>query len=186
MSDKEIEKWEQKIKDSLLRHDSTLNSVMNAMSNSMIKGFKVNDKTFTLSSFGIQTLGFLNSAQNENYAYHIDGDEDDENTSGKTDKLMSMITSDPDTVVSFFQQLTSELYDNLGDKMKRTTLSSSYTIYNDKQMEKQQTEYKKLIKEWEEKLSEKEDYYYKKFTAMETAMSKLNNTQSALGGYFGQ
>lgn len=186
MSDKEIEKWEQKIKDSLLRHDSTLNSVMNAMTNSMIKGFKVNDKTYTLSSFGIQTLGFYNSAQNENYAYHIDGDEDDENTSGKTDKLMSMITSDPDTVVSFFQQLTSELYDNLGDKMKRTTLSSSYTIYNDKQMEKQQTEYKKLIKEWEEKLSEKEDYYYKKFTAMETAMSKLNNTQSALGGYFGQ
>lgn len=186
MSDKEIEKWEQKIKDSLLRHDSTLNGVMSSMTNAMMKGFKINDKTYTLSSFGIQTLGVLNSAQNENYAYHIDGDEDDENTSGKTDKLMSMITSDPDTVVSFFQQLTSELYNNLGEKMKRTSLSSSYTIYNDKQMEKQQTEYKKLIKEWEDKLSEKEDYYYKKFTAMESAMAKLNSTQSALGGYFGQ
>lgn len=184
MSDKEIEKWEEKIKDSLLRHDSTLNGVMSAMTNSMIKGFTINDKTYSLSSFGIQTLGFLNAAENENYAYHIDGDPDDENSSGNTDKLMSMITSDPDTVVSFFQQLTSDLYQTLGDKMQRTSLSSSYTIYNDKQMDKQKTEYTKLIKQWEEKLSEKEDYYYKKFSAMETAMAKLNSTQSSLSGYF--
>ena len=185
MSDKEIEKWEEKIKDSLLRHDSTLSSVMSAMTNSMIKGYSINGKNYSLSSFGIQTLGFFNAPENENYAYHIDGDPDDENSSGNTDKLMSMITSDPDTVVSFFQQLTSDLYKTLGDKMQRTSLSSSYTIYNDKQMDKQQTEYKKLIKEWEEKLTEKEDYYYKKFSAMETAMSKLNSTQSSLSGYFG-
>lgn len=185
MSDSEVEKWEQKIKDSLLRHDSTLNGVMSAMTNSMFKGYTVNGKTYSLSSFGIQTLGYLNAAENENYAYHIDGDPDDENSSGNTDKLMAMITSDPDTVVSFFQQLTTGLYDALGDKMKRTSLSSSYTIYNDKQMDTQQTEYKKLIKEWEQKLSDKEDYYYNKFSSMETAMAKLNSTQSSLSGYFG-
>lgn len=185
MSDKEVEKWEEKIKDSLLRNDSTLNGVMNAMTSAMAKSFEVNGKRYSLSSFGISTLGILNSADNEQYAYHIDGDEDDSNTSGKTDKLVAMINSDPDAVMSFFQQLSTELYDNIGNKMKSTTLSSTYTIYNDKQMDKQYKEYTKLIAGWEERITEKEDYYYNKFTAMETAMTKLNSTQSSLSGFFG-
>ena len=36
MSEKEIEKWEEKIKDSILRKDSTLNSVASAMKNVMM------------------------------------------------------------------------------------------------------------------------------------------------------
>lgn len=186
MSEKEIEQWEQKIKDSLLRHDGTLNGVMSAMTNSMMKTYSIGDKKFSLSNFGIQTLGSLNAAENEGYAYHIDGDPDDENSSGKTDKLMRAITNEPESVVEFFQALSKDLYDALGDKMRRTELSSSYTIYNDKQMDKQQTDYKKLIKEWENKLAEKEDAYYKKFSAMESAMAKLNSTQSSLSGFFGQ
>ena len=38
----------------------------------------------------------------EEYAYHIDGDSDDTATSGNDDKLMAMINSDPDTVVSLY------------------------------------------------------------------------------------
>ena len=52
-------------------------------------------------------------------------------------------------------------------------------------MDKQQTQYKKLIKEWETKFTEKEEYYYKKFAAMESAMAKLNSTQSSMSGFFG-
>lgn len=185
MSEKEVEKWEEKIKDSLLRHDSTLSGVMNAMTLSMSKGITINGKSYSLSSFGISTLGVLNAAKNEQNAYHIDGDEDDSNSSGKTDKLMAAINSDPDTVMEFFQKLSTNLYDAIGDKMKSTTLSSVYTIYNDKQMEKQYTNYTKLIAEWETRVSDKEEYYYKKFTAMEKALASLNSTQSSIGSYFG-
>jgi flagellar hook-associated protein 2 len=185
MSDSEVEKWETKIKDSLLRHDSTLNSVMTSMTNAMAKSIKINGKNYSLSSFGISTLGYLNSAENENYAYHIDGDEDDSNTSGKTDKLMAAISSDPDTVTSFFQQLTSNLYDAIGSKMKSTSLSSIYTIYNDKQMDTQYKEYTTLISEWETRISDKEEYYYNKFSTMESSLATLNNTQSSLSSYFG-
>lgn len=186
MSDKEIEKWEQKIKDSLLRHDSTLNNVMLAMTSAMAKSYtsSISGTKYSLNSFGISTLGFLNAANNENYAYHIDGDEDDTSTSGKTDKLMAMITSNPDDVMDFFQQLTTGLYDAIGKKMSQTSLSSVYTIYNDKQMQKEYDQYSKLIKEWEDKIATKEEYYYKKFSAMETSLSKLNSTQSSLSGYF--
>lgn len=184
MSDKEIEKWEEKIKGSLLRHDSTVSGVINAMTSAMMGTVDVGGKTYSLSSFGIKTLGYLNATKNEQYAYHIDGDEDDDVTSGKDDKLMAMINSDPDTVVDFFKQLSTNLYKALDTKMKSTSMSSAYTVYQDKQMTKDLDSYKKLIKTWEDKLADREDYYYKKFTAMEKAMATLNSTQSSLSGYF--
>lgn len=184
MSDKEIEKWETKIKDSLLRNDTTLSGVMSAMTTAMSQAVEINGKKYSLSSFGIHTLGYLNAAKNEQNAYHIDGDEDDTNTSGNADKLMAAISEDPDTVMQFMQQVTTNLYNAIGDKMKSTTLSSAFTIYNDKQMTTQYTDYTKLIKEWETKISDKEDYYYKKFSSMESALTKLNSTQSSLSGYF--
>lgn len=185
LSDSEVEKWEQKIKDSLLRRDESLEKVMNAMTSSMSKGYEVNGKTYYLSNFGIKTLGYFNAPENQEYAYHIDGDEDDTATSGNADKLMAMITSDPDTVISFMQQLTSGLYDAVGEKMKSSTLSSSYKVYNDKEMASEYSDYTDLIKKWEEKLQDKEDYYYNKFSAMETALSKLNSQTSSLSSLFG-
>jgi flagellar hook-associated protein 2 len=185
MSDTEIEKWETKIKDSLLRNDTTLNSVMMSMINAMSSSYTVNGTKMTLSSLGISTLGYLNAAENENYAYHIDGDSDDANTSGNTDKLMAAIKSDPDTVVDFMKQLTSNLYTQLGNKMKSTTLSSAYTIYNDKEMNSQYSEYSKTISSWEDKLSDKEDYYYSKFASMESALTKLQSSTSSLTSMLG-
>ena len=185
MSDTEIEKWETKIKDSLLRRDSSLSSVMNAMMTSMSQPIEINGKSYSLSSFGIQTLGFLNAAENEQNAYHIDGDEDDENTSGNDDKLMAAITSDPDTVIEFMKQLSTNLYKSIDDQMQSNDLRSRYKIYNDKEMDKQYTNLTKTIKEWESKVSDKEDYYYKQFSNMETALAKLQSQTSSISSMLG-
>lgn len=185
MSDTEVEKWETKIKDSLLRNDSTLNGIMMSMINTMGSSYEVNGQKYSLSSFGISTLGYLNAVDNENYAYHIDGDEDDENTSGNADKLKKAISEDPDTVIDFMKQLAGSLYTSLGNKMKSTSLSSAYTIYNDKEMNSQYSQYSKTISEWEDKLQDKEDYYYNKFSQMETALAKLQSQTSSLSGLFG-
>ncbi|MCI5516774.1 MAG: flagellar filament capping protein FliD [Roseburia sp.] len=185
MSDKEVEKWEEKIKSSLLRRDDTLEGLMSSMTSAMSKNYEVNGKNYSLSSFGISTLGFLNSPKNQQYAYHIDGDEDDSFVSGNIDKLMTALTNDPDAVISFMQQLTSGLYTAVGDKMKSSSVSSIYTVYNDKEMASEYSDYTSLIKKWEEKLSDKQEYYYKKFSSMETALSKLNNQSSSFSSYFG-
>lgn len=185
MSDSEIEKWETKIKDSLLRRDSTLSTVMSAMTTAMSGGATVNGKTYFLSNFGISTLGYMNAAENEQNAYHIDGDEDDENTSGNTDKLMTALNSDPDTVVDFMKQMATNLYNAIDKQMTSTTLRSKYSIYNDKEMTTQYKNYTTTIKQWETKISDKEDYYYKKFSSMESALSKLNSQTSFLSGLFG-
>lgn len=185
MSDTEVEKWEEKIKASLLRRDDTLSGVITAMTNSMTKGIEIKGKTYYLSNFGISTLGFLNAPKNEHNAYHIDGDEDDVNTSGKADKLMAAIAEDPDTVMEFMQGLATNLYEAVDAKMKSTTLSSTYTVYNDKEMASEYSDYTSTIRKWQERLEQQEEYYYKQFAAMETALSKINSQSSAFGGLFG-
>lgn len=185
MSDDEVKKWEDKIKDSLLRKDSTLGSVLDTMKNDMSLSFQVNGKSYSLASFGIATLGYFNSPENETGVYHIDGDKDDTHTSANTDKLKSMIASDPDTVISFFSQLSTRLYTDLGNKMAASSTSSAYTIYNDKQMNTQYSEYNTKISEAEDKVTTWEDYYYSKFSAMESALAKMNAQSSSLSGLFG-
>lgn len=185
MSEAEIEKWEEKIKDSLLRRDDSLEGVLSAMTSSMSKGIEIDGKNYYLSTFGINTLGILDAPKNQQYAYHINGDEDDTATSGKEDKLMAAINADPDTVVTFMQKLAGNLYNAIDEKMKSTSLRSAYTVYNDKEMASEYSDYTNLIKKWEEKLKKQEDYYYQKFAAMETALSKLNSQTSSLGQLFG-
>ncbi len=185
MSDTEVEKWETKIKDSLLRRDGTLSSVITIMKTAMQKSFTINGETLSLSSFGIETGGYFDTGENEKGMYHIDGDPDDSTTKGNADKLKTMIASDPDKVASFFSQLSKNLYDELGKKMSSTRLSSAFTVYNDKQMKTEYDNYTKTIKKWEDYVSEQEDKWYKKFSAMETALAKLQSSTSALSGLLG-
>ena len=185
MSDSEVEKWETKIKDAILRNDSTIGGVMTSMTTAMMQSYTVNGKSYSLSSLGIHTLGYLNSAKNEQYAYHIDGDEDDSNTSGNTDKLLDMITNNPEDVEEFMKQLTSGLYSALDAKMKSTTMSSAYTIYNDKQMTKDYNSYTTQIKNWETKIEDLENRYYKQFSNMEKQLAKMQSSTSSLSSLFG-
>lgn len=185
MSDEQVEKWEDKIKSALLRRDTSLGNIMNAMVNSMSQTFEINGEKLSLGNFGISTLGFLNAAENEQYAFHIDGDEDDENTSGKKDKLMAAIQEDPDQLMEFMKKLTSNLYTAIDDKMKSTELSSAYKVYNDKEMDKEVKEVEDLIKKWNDKIAEQEDAYFKKFSQMEVALSKLQSQTNSLSGLLG-
>lgn len=190
MSDTEIEKWETKVKDSLLRRDSTLSSIMSTISGSMSKAYSVtmadgSTKNLSLASLGIKTGGYLATSAANRYAYHIDGDEEDDVSSGYSDKLKKMIEEDPDAVESLMKQVTQGLYDSLDAKMKSTSMSSAYTIYNDKEMAKEHSSYTTQIKTWETKLSDMEDRYYKQFAAMEKALATLNSNSSSLSSMLG-
>ncbi|MCR5000007.1 MAG: flagellar filament capping protein FliD [Lachnospiraceae bacterium] len=186
MSDSQVEKWEKKIKDSLLRRDNTLGTIINTMNMAMSKTFEIDGEKVGLGNFGIQTLGFLNAKENQQYAYHIAGDADDEDSASKTDKLMKALNEDPDKVAKFFSQLTQDLYTELDAKMKSTSMSSAYKVYNDKEMASEYSDYTKQIKKWEDKLHDMEDRYFKQFSAMEKALAQLNSKSSALTGMIGQ
>lgn len=185
MSEKEVEKWEEKIKDSILRRDSTLNTVASAMKQVMLQGVKMEDGSqMYLSDFGINTLGYFTSKDNEKNAYHIDGDKDDAATSANADKLKTAIANDSGKVIDFFSALTKSLYEKLGGLMKKTEYSSSFTLYDDVAMKDEYNDYKSKITAQEEKITDFEDRYYKKFTAMETALAKMSSKESAISGLF--
>ncbi len=185
LSEGEVEEWEKKIKDSLLRRDSSLSSVSFSMVSVMLQGAEVNGQKMYLSDFGINTLGYFKSKDNEKNAYHIDGDPDDATTKANEDKLKKMIASDPKTVMDFFTKLSTNLYDDLTKKLAGTTLSSAMTVYNDKAMKEEYNDYASRIKKEEDKLNSMMDKWYKKFSQMEVAMSKLESRSSSLASILG-
>jgi len=180
MTEKQVEQWEKIIKDSLLRNDSTVSSLASTLRASIYTSTKVDGKVYSLSSIGITT----SSDYSEKGLLHIHGDKDDKTYASDENKLQKMIDEDPDKLMEILNGFAKNLYDNLTNKMKSTSISSALTFYNDKQLNKELTTYKKQISDWETKLSKMEDRYYKQFSAMETALAKLNSQATNLANMF--
>ena len=186
LTETEISDWENKIKGALLRKDSSLSSIMSTLKTTMSGSIEVDGEKMYLADFGIKTLGYFNAEENERNAYHIDGDKDDSNTSMKEDSLKAMIASDPTKVQKFFSQLSQNLYTSMTSAMSRVEgYRSIYKVYNDKQMETELSGYDKKIADMEEALTDYENKWYDKFSAMEVAMAKMSSKQSAISGLFG-
>jgi flagellar hook-associated protein 2 len=188
MTDDEIEKWEDTIKDSLLRKDTTLQSLMSTFTSTMSASYGKDSSTgkgLYLFSYGIETLGYFEAEEGERYAYHIAGDPDDENTSSDDDLLKTAIANNTDQTVSFFTSLAKSLYDSLYDSMKSTDYSSIYKVYEDKRLQDEYDDYTDKISDAEDELSDYEDKWYSRFSAMETALSKLQSTQSVVTSMLG-
>ena len=188
MSDEEVEKWEKTIKDSLLRRDDNLGTLIDLFKESFAQTLQLdNGKSYSLSSFGINTLDYFTAGENEHGLYHIDGDPDDENTKSNNDSLKKMIASDPEAVSQFFSQLFKGVYNKLNKEMRFIEgTRSAMKVYDDKIL---QTEYDRLtndIKKQEERVTDMEDSYYSKFTAMEKALTKLNSQSSSFASMLGQ
>jgi len=186
MSDNEVEKWEEKIKEQCLAKDANIYTLTNSLSSIMNQGFKVGDKTMYLFDFGVETAGYFTSEDNEKHAFHIYGDEDDEMFSGETNKLKYMIESDSDSVVSFFSQLCNSLYTKMSEISKSVDGYRSYgNFYDDKKMKTDYSDYTSKIEDMEEKLQDYEDKWYDKFAAMETAMAKMQSNSNAVTSMLG-
>lgn len=204
MTDEEVEKWEGKIKDSLLRRDTTLGSLVSVMKSSLQTSVKLDSITFeaidltkkdadgnykqynspvtySLASFGIVT----SSDYTEGGLLHIYGDEDDELYASEDNKLKKALEENPSAVQAVLSKLCSNLYDTLTDKMAASSISSAMTFYNDKELKSQISAYDDELKELQEKLNDQEDRYYKQFTAMEKAMSQAQSQSNSLSGMLG-
>lgn len=180
MSDDEVKEWETKIKNSLLRSDSTLGSIINAMRSAMQTTVEYDGGTYALSSLGIMT----STDYTEGGLLHIYGDPDDSVYSAKDDKLKKALEENPDVVIATLTGVFGNLRQTMSDKMAGSKYSSSMSFYNDIKMKSDVKDYESDIKDWEDKLAEMEDAYYSKFTAMETALAKLQSQQSTMSALF--
>lgn len=186
MTEDEVEKWEGTIKDSLLRRDKDLNAVIECMRGAVNKGYDIGGQTLFLVNFGVGTGSYFETEKGERNALHIFGDSDDDKFSDKENDLKAAIAKNPDQVIELFAAVSKDMYNSLQKTMASTDYRSIYKVYDDKRMKIDYDNYTKKIKEEEKKLNAYEDKWYKKFSAMEVALSKLQSSQNSLASMLGQ
>lgn len=193
MSDDEVKQWTDKAKSGMLKNDSILQSAVADMRSAMVQGVKLDDgTTISLAQLGITTGTYQ--------------------TKGKlvldTDKLKAALDKDPDIVTNFFSKQDSataqsnkytdqdgifarmkkisntalqKLADKAGTSKVSTDLSASFIISST--MGQELTGIDRRITDMTARLNMLETNYYKKFTAMETAINKYNSTSSSLSSF---
>lgn len=183
MSDDDIKLWEGKIKDSLLKRDSVLSSLVDSMRNIVTLSTGVDNSKFTYKY--ISQLGIVTTDHKEKGLLHIEGDEDEPILSIKENKLKEAIETNPEKVAELFNAIGDKLYSTMQEKMKSTSISSALTFYNDKEIDDKLEEYEDRIFQLEERLYQVENRYYKQFTAMEQAIQRMNNQGNYLASMLG-
>lgn len=177
LSEKQIEQWEEKAKSGLLRRDSTLSTLINNMRLDMISPVKNGSLYSTLDSIGIKSTDYRDQGK-----LYIN-----------EDKLREALEKDPEAVKNLFIQnngdkteergIIHRLYDRMADAFDQLTEKAGVTgnQYKDSsEYGEMWKDIEKRVYDWEDKLIEKENNYYRKFTAMEKAMSQYNAQSSWL------
>ncbi|MDF2595234.1 MAG: flagellar hook-associated 2 protein, partial [Clostridia bacterium] len=201
MSEDDIKLWEKKIKDSLLRRDATLTKVVDNMRTSL-SGVVEGNAFKNLAAIGITTGDWtqngkleiseekLRAAVNENseavIALFAKGgdpktaylDANKESTAADYDSLTA---TEKEKWVQKTTGLGQRLYTGLYDQFKAITDTKTATsIFNDITIQDQIDDAEEDVDTLNDKLSNMEDIYYKRFTAMEKMMSQLNNQSNWL------
>ncbi|WP_411348138.1 flagellar filament capping protein FliD [Paenibacillus sp. WLX2291] len=198
MSDDEAKLWTEKAKSGMLKNDSILQETVSSMRNAMVQGVDVGKKSadgkvipLNMSDLGITTGTY--------------------ETKGKLildkDKLREAIENNPDVISKFFgtQDSTTRLTNNytqqdgiiaklkkIGNislqRMAETAGTSKVssditsTFISNSTIGDQLSSLDRRISDMNDRLNRLETNYYKKFTAMETAINKYNSSSSSLSG----
>nr|WP_278429881.1 flagellar filament capping protein FliD [Brevibacillus laterosporus] len=196
MKEKQIEKWEEKAKSGLLKSDSILSDVLNQMRSSFYSPVDgVEPPKNTLASIGIGTKKSDGMGSKfdymENGKIHID-----------EDKLRDALLNDQDKVIALFtngsgistgsdsfksQGLAQRIYSQTNAAMKKIgeKAGKTGTTGDNSLIGKDIRDINTRIKDWEKKLKDKETNLWKKYSAMEQAINKLNSQGSNLLSNFG-
>lgn len=186
MTEEDVKNWETTIKDSLLRRDSKISSLLSGMRTVLNKSVEVTNADGTTSRFSLASFGIGTSDWSERGLLHIQGDAEDADFADMEDKLKAAITANPDALAKTFSTLGNEIYSDFQKAMKRVDgVSSALTFYNDVQIDNEIKDYKDNVSDMQDKLAEEEEKYYKQFSAMETALAKLQSQQTYISQLFG-
>lgn len=191
LSDTQIEQWEKKAKQGLLRRDETISNLLSSMRTILNKGVTVIDKDGNEQRYTLASLGIVTGDYSENGKLHIMGDADDPLYASETNKLKDTLESNPEILSQLFvgdkdnQGLGTQLYSSLTKAMGHSETSHSLTFYDDITLDDKIDDKEDEIDKWTEKLQKLEDKYYDQFAAMESAMAKLQSQQSYIASLMG-
>ncbi|AWP25430.1 flagellar filament capping protein FliD [Paenibacillus sp. Cedars] len=188
MSESQIEKWEKKAREGILYNDSILKDTLTTMRQSLNTPLNVSkDQISMLSQIGIT----VKSDWRENGKLEIDEAKlEDAITSNfeQVKQLFVMTSSAAKVPGKSNEGIADRLYNTLNEQMetikKKIGVGAADTI-DDSVMGKQLKELNAQEVRWKSKLLDIENRYYKQFTAMETALQKMNAQQASLSSLLG-
>jgi len=176
LSEKEIEKWEEKAKSGILRSDSMLRSLVSNMRDIMYQ---------SVDGMGIYDIG-IKTSSNYKDAGKLVIDET---------KLRDAIEDNPNQIANLFSKadegIANKLYDVLEDNVSVRTNSNGQKglllekagmlgdrTVNDNILSDKISSYDDMIADMLDKLTDKENYYYTMFAKMEDALSRMQSQSS--------
>lgn len=175
MSDTDIAQWEEKAKSGLLRNDASLSSLINTIRSALYTA--VEGTGLKLSDIGLTTGAYTDGGKI---------------TLDKA-KLRTALENNPDAVANLFTQASSSA--GAGDKFKESGLivriSNAMLNYTSQAtnttlslLQTQISDSEEAADTLEEKMYDKSEALYKRFSAMESALAKLNSQSSWLSTLF--
>jgi flagellar hook-associated protein 2 len=204
LSEDEIAKWEAKAKSGLLHGDSALSSIASELRSGMgaiVKALAGGDDSMMLASMGLTTGNYAEKGQ-----IHLDTSKLKEALEGDAGKVLRAFTQKSSISYSAYasaeqmQQRFNEsgvlwrisdvLSKNLATVGKKGALinlvgspNSSYTANTD--IGKKISSMEARIETMKDKMQDEEDRYWDRFTAMESALSKLQSQNNWLTSMLG-
>ncbi len=172
MTEDEIEKWEAKAKNGILRNDSNLERLLSSIKNAFFSEAGGTGKT--AAAVGISSASYYSSDKGK---IVLD-----------TEKLKKALEENPDEVISIFTGgNTSATSSNQGVVYKIKSAMNTYLKDADDKVDDTKTKITNLEKGLElleDKLDDMASKYYKKFAAMEKTLSSLNSQSSYISQLF--
>ena len=178
LSDDEIKKWEEKAMSGMLRGDTIVRSAMDTMRGkwSSATSSTNDDEMKQLFQIGLSTgADFTNGGKIEL----------------NEEKLKAAIEKDPDQVYQLFTNAESGLLPQIRDAATNSRSSITRIAGADGagaptySMGREMTQIDTRIKRLNDLLVDKENAYYRRFAAMETAMNQANSQAASLQQFLG-
>ncbi|PLR83169.1 flagellar cap protein [Bacillus canaveralius] len=178
LSEKEAEKWDEKAKQGLLYNDQILRETLTKLRGSMytpVAGIP-NGQLRMLSELGIKSPYMSLDGKLE-----IDEAKLREAIANKPDEIEALFTSE-DGIASRVYEEVNKAIDKLNKKAGGPQTSPNL---DSSALGKSIAGIGQQMISWEDKLARIEERYWKQFTAMETALSKMNEQSNYITGMIG-
>lgn len=187
MSEDEITKWEEKAKQGVLYNDSTVSTIMSQIRTTLYNSVTLDDGT----KFGIYSMGIKTSSEwSEHGKLEIDDDAFDKAFENNQDAIVKLFTDSENGVMAKVNKVMDSAVKSSGKVETRGTLvrkagKENSSVTTDSTIYKEMKRIQERMSDLQTKYSEKEEYWWKVFTNMESALSDLNSQTSYISSYFG-
>lgn len=187
MSEDEITKWEEKAKQGVLYNDSTVSTVMSQMRSALYTSVTLDDG----SKFGIYNLGIKTSSEwSEHGKLQIDENAFDKAFENNEDAIIKLFTDSDTGMMKKLNSVINGAVKSSGAANTRGTLvrkagKADSSVTTDSTIYKEMVKMQDRLKELQDRYDTKEEYWWKVFTNMETAMADLNSQTSYISSYLG-